>query len=137
MLLLGMSIFCSCNKEGGSTGGSSWIVGNWVVEQEWSEKFNPEKVDWYMEFSKDGFMTEYELTPYDKYAKFENGNLITPAGASWSPTGRTYQYTLKGDILHILSYGARIEKIDNDNFDLIFDFDFEGTYHRIKSMKTK
>ena len=133
MLLLGMSIFCSCSKEGGSTGGSSWIVGNWVFVENSSSK---EWIDTYVNFSNDGFMTVYGLTPLDNCAKLENGNLITPASESWTQMG-VIQYTLRGDNLHFVATADRIEKKDKDTFVLTGDSDFAGTYYRIKSMKTK
>ena len=136
-ILLGLSVlFISCNKDNGGTGGGSWIVGKWALAPEGNHSFL-EEMNAYVEYTKDGFIIGYYLKNTDDLARFENGNLYTPAGATWvRDTEVSLQYTLSENMISIAGYGVPIEKINNDNF-IVKGTSLGGNYYRIKNFKTK
>lgn len=142
MLLLGMSIFYSCNGNGLSSGGiKSTIVGDWV----YIEDNDPEglRIGSYISFTKDGKYTLYELCyegDYDKYATiFDNGTIYAKPSVYWEKEG-VAEYSIEGNDLFVagILIGS-IKKVNNDKFIFTgFDEDFmgDGTLERIKSFKT-
>lgn len=148
MLLLGLSIFSSCSEVGGSTGGNSWIVGDWCMTNDAAfgdDYYYKGYIYNYFSFSKDGFMSYYEieynddLDLDDKLAWFDNGTLYSKQSVSWEKLA-TVEYSIKNN--QIISAGfvaGTIQKINNDKFVIVGDYEFSSTktYERIKSFKTK
>ena len=136
-------MFCSCEGLGAGSGGSSFIVGSWVVDDDY---FNPNEVDRYIEFSKGGVLTEYYV-PWSNYEKgiyptFSNGTLKVPSGMEWEYE-RSADYSVKGNAFELTLGSLKlllgtIKKLDSGTFVLdCDDSEIDGTYHRIKKFSTK
>ena len=66
-LLLGLSVvFTSCEKSGAENGGidDNPILGCWTLGE---ENCNPNEIEYYLEYTENGFVKEYWIADYDKY----------------------------------------------------------------------
>ena len=126
MLLLGLSIFCSCSKEGGASGNiNSTLVGCWIEEGYY------ENVQWYCEFTKSGLYKDYEL--YIKGAFYRDGVLYTPASGKWEEYN-VGKYDITDGYVSVVGLlgSAKLTIINKDKI----DFDGE-TFVRVKKFCTQ
>ena len=134
MLLLGLSIFGSCSKEGGSTGGGSWLVGDWAPIFESGNQ----TTDYYLSFSRDGIFTIYYAYTDDDYEAtgwFDSGTLFCAPNVHWEKDMQMEYKISGGKLITMGMVVGSVNKINNNKFILDADNDYEGTYERIKSFK--
>lgn len=135
MLLLGLSILGSCNKEEGGGGGSgnlaSTIIGSWVIE--WNSL---DEIDYYIEFTKDKRATFYELSPSGSWARYDNGVLYAPDGCEWEKV-ESFQYSIADGKLDIEQemMNVFITKVNNDK--LHVSWNGENYWYRVKKFRTE
>lgn len=132
MLLLGLSIFGSCGKEGNEGNIASTLIGIWT------EDFGDgslDEINLYFEFTKDKQVIFYTL-PDGSYANYANGVLITPADSHWEKE-ETAPYSFVDGMMTIQGqmYGGFITKINNDKLHINWNGEYDWV--RIKSFKTK
>lgn len=148
MLLLGLGICSSCDKEGGSAGGGSWIVGDWATV------YDDGTTDYYLSFSREGIMTiryAYTLEPWivggiviqedyfykDARGLFDNGTLYSAPDVIWDKEYELEYKITDGQLIAAGFVMGPVKKINNDKFVLEGDSDYSCTYVRIKSFKTQ
>ena len=135
VLVLGMSVvFCSCQKEGGSSDVGGTLVGSWVLDED------VDGLKEYCEFTNDGFLKCYVLKPGNAYATYEKGVLYTPASNKWELYD-TVPYSVNDGILSCKYLdGFRIKVVDKDTIQV---FEYYGSeildsyYYRIRKFSTK
>ena len=132
MLLLGLSILGSCNKEGGGSGNAAdTLVGNWVVDEGASAEYEV-----YAEFSKGGLMKVYALYPLGSSATYDKGVLYAPADCEWK-VYNTDPYTITDGVLFAYElWGMTLEVVNKDKIRLFCDGD-EVFLLRVKGFKTE
>lgn len=136
VLLLALSVFCSCEK---SEGGKRFIQDNWIqllYMPDMDPGFAFTMLSYYIEFGEDGKMTQYSL-PKGQWARHYEGDphLYVRDNAEWTPAA-TYNYSLDGDRLSFGDVSGVFKKIDKDTFTLDTG-ELLYTYHRIKSFVPK
>ena len=137
MLLLGLSIFGSCSKEGGSI--PSWIVGDWIGETVDGEAYPGD----YVHFSKNGFCAFYEAYLGDGYWEypddecwFEKGTLYSTPEVRWEKDMELEYKIVDGTLVLAGAVVGSITKINNDKIIISGDSDLAGTLIRVRSFKT-
>lgn len=132
MLLLGLSVFCSCSKEGGSTKDNlaSTIVGTWIFTDD------EDLMDAWFQFSESGIVTRFDISykgDDDNLVSYDNGVLTVKPLVYWTE-GPSWQYSFQGNNLFAGGMFWGNVQIVNKNKLIIGggeEVDYKGTLERI------
>lgn len=141
ILLLGIGLFSSCEKEGGTIS-KSWLAGSWVFTDE-------ADIDCYWTLTKDGKFTYYELS--FGAASFSGGTL-TNYNYSASMGGFSVERTSKWEVADQGIYAVndnsitfsmtipiiiQVTKLGKDSAMITYDGIDSKKVERVKSFKTE
>ena len=132
MLLIGLSVFCSCNKEGGSTGGNlaSTIVGIWIFTDD------EDLMDAWFQFTEAGVVTRFDISykgDDDNLVSYDNGVLTVKPLVYWTE-GPSWQYSFQENKLFAGGMFWGNVQIVNKNKLIIGggeEVDYKGTLERV------